>query len=507
MSRGPLERQIARRFLPFAAMGLAALATIPLPPSPTSWWLVGAAVALTIAISVAGLTVPWSRLPRSTFVLPALAYFVVIGLLREAQGGSTSGYAVLAILPIVWIALTLGRREVILGVLGGIALYVLPLAGVGSSTYTTTDWRRTILWIGMSLIVGLSIESLVRAVRGEAAEARKRADELAESERMLAAVAHVVREAASSPAIRDVVCRATLDVVGGAAATIVEPEGTDWLAVTGSAGLQGDHVRVRIGHDPSGSEIAFTTGRRLLVPDVRADPRSARRLAASAPEIVSALYEPITRNGRTVGVLAVGWTERVEALDSRRARAVHMLALEAGAVLERADLVALLQRNSLTDELTGLPNRRTWEEELPRALARARRTGEAVSVAMLDLDRFKDFNDSHGHLAGDELLQASARAWNASLRETDLLARYGGEEFTALLPDCDARSAVRVAERVRSATPRGQTCSIGVATWDGTETAAELLQRADAALYEAKRRGRNRVETAEAGGSVLVSAP
>ena len=87
------------------------------------------------------------------------------------------------------------------------------------------------------------------------------------------------------------------------------------------------------------------------------------------------------------------------------------------------------------DALTSLPNRRAWDEALPRELARARRDGKPFTVAMIDLDNFKKFNDTHGHQAGDDLLADAARAWIAQLRETDLLARYGGEEFIAALPD------------------------------------------------------------------------
>jgi diguanylate cyclase (GGDEF)-like protein len=119
-----------------------------------------------------------------------------------------------------------------------------------------------------------------------------------------------------------------------------------------------------------------------------------------------------------------------------------------------------------------------------------------VCVAMIDLDRFKRFNDELGHQAGDRLLKEAAAAWRSELRSTDTLARYGGEEFAALLPGCDPDQGVRLLERLRAATPAGQTCSAGVASWDGTEDAAALVARADAALYEAKSAGRDRVVTA-----------
>jgi diguanylate cyclase (GGDEF)-like protein len=497
VSKGPLEREVVRQFLPFAAMGVLAFATVALPPEPSDWRLVGVAAVLTVAIALSGLLVPWSEVPRWTWILPSISYFAVVGLLREAQGGSDSGYAALAILPVVWMALTLSRREVAIGVAAGVALFVVPLSGVGSGTYSNADWRRAIIWIGVALIVGFSIETLVRRARREAAEARRRAEEVAESERTLAAIAAIVREAAASADVRDLVCRATVDVAGGAVATIVEPEGAEWLVVTGSAGLRGEAVRVRMGDDPSGSEIAFTSGERLFVPDVQAHERLAQRLAASSPDVVSALYEPIVREGRTIGVLAVGWTERVDTLDSRRARAVQLLALEAGAALERADLVAQLRRSSLTDELTGLPNRRSWDEGLEAAVRTATRTAGTLSVALVDLDHFKDYNDTRGHQAGDRLLKSAAASWRSVLRTGDMLARYGGEEFAVLLPECALEEARHVLERLRGMTPEDVTCSVGVAEWDGEESGASVVERADIALYHAKDGGRDLLVAAE----------
>ncbi|MET0425519.1 MAG: GGDEF domain-containing protein [Actinoplanes sp.] len=148
---------------------------------------------------------------------------------------------------------------------------------------------------------------------------------------------------------------------------------------------------------------------------------------------------------------------------------------------------------SRQDELTGLPNRRAWNDELPRALEHARRDGRPVSIALLDLDRFKQFNDSYGHPAGDRLLKAAAAAWLDSLRAVDTLARWGGEEFIVLLPDAAADEAQLVVGRALVATPLGQTFSAGVAEWDGRETSDELIERADAARYAAKAAGRNQI--------------
>lgn len=174
-----------------------------------------------------------------------------------------------------------------------------------------------------------------------------------------------------------------------------------------------------------------------------------------------------------------------------------------GALRRRIDyLLTKLVETARTDELTGLPNRRAFNEELARALARAARSGEPLSLCVLDLDHFKNVNDRFGHQVGDEVLANAAEVLRVSLREGDLAARYGGEEFAALLPATDSATAYAVAERVRAAIAGAAarpglqvTVSIGTAsaTAEADCDASDLLRRADRALYAAKRTGRNRV--------------
>jgi diguanylate cyclase (GGDEF)-like protein len=150
-----------------------------------------------------------------------------------------------------------------------------------------------------------------------------------------------------------------------------------------------------------------------------------------------------------------------------------------------------------TDSLTGLLNRRAMTEALERDVAASRRRMRPMSIAMIDLDHFKAFNDAFGHQAGDRLLVNAAKRWTAELRPMDTIARYGGEEFLVLLPGCDAMTARIAADRLRAAMPDGQTCSIGVAQWDPSEATTSLIARADAALYAAKGAGRNVTVAAE----------
>lgn len=155
-----------------------------------------------------------------------------------------------------------------------------------------------------------------------------------------------------------------------------------------------------------------------------------------------------------------------------------------------------LERLNRLDPLTGAANRRGLEERMQIELVRARRNGSSLVVAFLDLDFFKQYNDEHGHVAGDARLVELVSSWQANLRETDLLARYGGEEFVLLCPDTSEGEGVRIVERLRASVPYGQSCSAGITMCRGDETMEALLERADHALYEAKQQGRDRSVTA-----------
>jgi diguanylate cyclase (GGDEF)-like protein/PAS domain S-box-containing protein len=163
---------------------------------------------------------------------------------------------------------------------------------------------------------------------------------------------------------------------------------------------------------------------------------------------------------------------------------------------EREELLGKVQDLARRDSLTGLPNRRALQEQLPQEMARARRARSPLCVAIVDIDHFKDYNDSYGHLAGDEVLRACAAAWDDSLRGEDTIVRFGGEEFLIVLPDTDPERACEVIERLRAATPMGQSCSAGLACWDFSESIDDLFGRADQALYLAKAGGRDQIAEA-----------
>ena len=155
-----------------------------------------------------------------------------------------------------------------------------------------------------------------------------------------------------------------------------------------------------------------------------------------------------------------------------------------------------LRAHARTDDLTALPNFRAFRERIDDEIARASRYDERFGILVLDLDRFKKYNDTHGHLAGNEALQRVARVIRDTVRSVDFPARYGGEEFAVIVPEVDAAALGAIAERVRANIESLQilTISIGGAIFpaDGANVAA-LFQTADERLYAAKREGRNRV--------------
>lgn len=255
---------------------------------------------------------------------------------------------------------------------------------------------------------------------------------------------------------------------------------------------------------------AIRTGQRVVVRDVTREAACACPLGA--PDSGGYACTPLLAQGRVVGVAAwsAGAGRHVDRADLDHAEAlarVSSLALSGQRLLDSA------QRDAVTDQLTGVYNRRFLDGFLVKQLQAALRERRSLGLLMLDLDQFKRFNDTHGHQAGDALLKAFAAAAMNCVRDGDLLARYGGEEFVAVLPDAGRTTALDIAERIRlaaSAIPPAAvglpqlpapvvTVSVGLAVAPAHgRSAPDLLRAADDALYAAKDGGRNRVVHATA---------
>jgi len=163
-------------------------------------------------------------------------------------------------------------------------------------------------------------------------------------------------------------------------------------------------------------------------------------------------------------------------------------------IREQSDQLGQLARS---DDLTGLHNRRSWNYELRRACSAAESRGDRLAIGLIDLDHFKDFNDTRGHLAGDELLRKAAASWRRMLGSDEVLARYGGEEFAIAIPGVGLMEAVARVDALRQAMPDGQSFSAGVAMWSPGMPPEAAMAEADDALYRAKDAGRNRVYAAQ----------
>jgi two-component system cell cycle response regulator len=233
--------------------------------------------------------------------------------------------------------------------------------------------------------------------------------------------------------------------------------------------------------------------------DAEADPW----LAAVMPRAANVMVMPMIADG-VVGVLVAetgtGSTARIE---RRVIATTERFAGHAALAMRNANLLERVKQMAATDGLTELANRRSFDEVLDRELLRAGRTDGRLSIVLIDVDQFKALNDTYGHVVGDTVLREIAAALRSCGREYDTIARFGGEEFAAVLPGCSAALALQVAERLRVAIAEGTkavpvTASCGVATYpyDGID-ATSLVEAADAALYAAKRAGRDTVRSAE----------
>jgi diguanylate cyclase (GGDEF)-like protein len=252
------------------------------------------------------------------------------------------------------------------------------------------------------------------------------------------------------------------------------------------------------------SGLVAETGQAMLVPDVSAEARFAER--SCFPEYGAFLCVPLQiKRGPAIGVLTAHKPEP-HTFSRGDLDQFQAVANQVAVALENAQLYQRTKELSSRDELTGLFNRRYFFESLETEIQRARRYRRAFTILMLDLDQFKHYNDTHGHLYGDQALRQAAELLLANIRRADVVARFGGEEFVIMLPEIDKHAGAFVAEKIRTKIaqhpfhgrerqPNGQlTVTIGLATYPfDSDNGLELVDIADRALYVGKRQGGNRV--------------
>jgi diguanylate cyclase (GGDEF)-like protein len=265
------------------------------------------------------------------------------------------------------------------------------------------------------------------------------------------------------------------------------------------------NLRVKPGQGIAG--FVFETGRPLLVKNVDQDPRFTERQRARY-KTKSLICVPLRIDQRKIGVINL--TDKTgDGFDEDDLKLVESVASHASVALDRTDYYQRsedLRKISITDPLTDLYNRRFFQDRINEEIERSRRHGLPVSLIMLDIDNFKHYNDTYGHLAGDEALRLIAATIKNSVRNIDRVARYGGEEFAVILPMTEISAARDIAERIRSGVAGRYfpddalraavklTASLGIASFpQHADNLLDLVGSADKALYMAKVSGKNRV--------------
>jgi diguanylate cyclase (GGDEF)-like protein len=285
-------------------------------------------------------------------------------------------------------------------------------------------------------------------------------------------------------------------------------------AVLGSGPDVSARVRVKLGDSVCGAVLA--TGTAMLVEDVESDDR----LKGQRPghyRSSSFISFPITVGQRRLGVVNVTEKLNGEPFQESDLELLDAMAPHLALIIDRTEWhrkAEAYQRMSLTDPLTGLPNRRYLEDRLFEEAERSKRYGTPLAFMIIDVDYFKSFNDIHGHTNADRVLVRTAQILRSSIRAIDTAARFAGDEFCVVLPETELRAAAAIAERLRSSVSRTEfrteqgdvigtvTISIGVSSFGpGRQSPLSIIQAADRALYQAKTRGRDRVAACEEEGS------
>jgi diguanylate cyclase (GGDEF)-like protein len=472
-------RRDNRHLIPFVAASVLAWAAVPVGSS-MHWGTYAIASVLAMFAGTLRAVPLRGALAKGREAIPSLIFLLAIALLRDSAGGINSAVGVLALLPVFYTALYSNRAQLCTVLIGMATVFMAQNLLVGPPTYPHTEYRAGLIFIAVSTIIGLTTQWLVAQARFQAAEAQDR-------ERMLEQVAEVVRNLSSSPHARAEVCAAAKRISNASMAILYEPTGASGeLCSTSMAGIEIEPIEIGP-HEHSNVREAFRTGSSLFFDESSESEFFKSEIWELAGRPAAVLFEPLLRGAEPIGVLVVGWPKAVR-VGGSRTTTIALLAHEVAAVIERADMLTQLADIASTDALTGLPNRRAWDTHLAETLAK----DQHATIAMLDLDHFKDYNDTYGHPAGDRLLRETAAAWREELRAGDFVARLGGDEFALLLPKCNAANALEVVERLRQRIPSEQSCSAGIAGHGPRMTPEALVAHADTALYEAKTAGRDR---------------
>jgi diguanylate cyclase (GGDEF)-like protein len=400
-----------------------------------------------------------------------------------------------ASLAALYLVMQLGRnrfrlgfaRRAVAGVVLGLGIAGLHYTAMAAATFEPTmngiDMQQASLGAGgLVVLLALGAALMLAILIGGAAADQRRAAAATD----LALVAGLARGLSTGEGARARACAAVLELSGADFVLLVEAGEDRQPTVTAGEGLA----------EPPPAAAFAGDGDFLRGLGERSEPTFLEELPAGGVlaglGAASALIEPLVLDRQPVGLFFVAYRRRRRRVGARAGSLLGMLAAEAALAIDREDLLSRLDLMARRDELTGLVNRRVLRETLDAELARAGESGAPLSLAILDLDSFKEVNDRRGHQAGDRLLKTAAASWAGELGPSGTIGRYGGDEFVAILPGLDGAAAVAATETLRRVVPEEATCSAGVASWDGEQSATQLIAAADALLYAAKEGGRDR---------------
>ena len=415
------------------------------------------------------------RLPMWFFrCIPALGTALVTVVAWAARDAGAA-YSLLYVWAALYAAYFLPPRDVAaqMGLIAAAVTVVIRFRG--TETLPQTQWLMT---FGTVVVGALWVRELVRQLRRHATGLTS-----------LAQTSAVLR---SDPeeSRRDL-CAACAEATGADAVLLLEDVGGRWqVTAATSAAL--------LAAIPSHPRPAFDAGvARLVVALGEGGP--IEQAIAGAGGLVSGFWQPVARESQVAAALLLGWSRRRRSVEEHTQALAALIAAQASAILERVDLLDRLGRLALTDSLTGLPNRRAFEQTVAEPTARD------FAILAMDVDNLKPVNDQFGHEAGDAVLRQIGEVLSQVLRGWDIIARVGGDEFAALLAGASPEQAVAVAQRVRHAlhgvsVPNGMArVSVGCAAGNAGDDATEVWRSADVALYQAKREGRDRVHLVRPG--------
>jgi len=411
-------------------------------------------------------------------------------LIREATEGLDSGLGPLLLIPAISVAVY-GSRRMLYAMIATIAAIVIAIEVlISEGPGISQGWRQDAILVVLATVLAIAIQDLVTRMREERALAAFRGEQIEH-------LNSVTKAIATSANGGQALCTATIEVTEAAGVALFRLAGDNQLELIAWKNGRSEILRQIASGSALTPRAVVNSGQRQLLTEAD-DEMNLQRMAWESVTVGSVVWQPVEQEGKTIGLLALAYEPGWQG-DEDSVLPIDLLAAEAAIAIQRHQLTEQLEQLATTDPLTNVDNRRGWDKVMATSIARAERLEQPLCLALLDLDRFKEFNDEHGHPAGDQLLEECARAWRALMRTDDHIARYGGDEFIVTLPNTDLAQATEVIDRLRSATPSGETCSAGIAEWTEGETEQDLVKRADLALYSAKDNGRDLTVAAETG--------